>query len=88
MIENYDTVYHTQYSEPAEMRISETRDSAAAYGCIIFSMLESCHAVADDEYESFDVLNLIVLWFETNGPELIELDEILDKFVQPSNLLQ
>ena len=37
-------------------------------------MLELCHAGAHNKYESFDV------WFEANGPELIELDEILDRF--------
>ena len=30
-------------------------------------------AGAHNKYESFDV------WFEANGPELIKLDEILDK---------
>ena len=49
---------------------------------MIFSILELCHAGAHDKYESFDV------WSEANGPELIELDEILDRFVEPSNLLQ
>jgi hypothetical protein len=28
------------------------------------------------------------VWVEANGPEFIELDEILDRFVKPSNLLQ
>ena len=37
-------------------------------------MVELCHAGAHNKYESFDV------WFEANGPELIDLDEILDKF--------
>ena len=32
------------------------------------------------------IIRIIII--EKNGPELIELDEILDKFVQPSNLLQ
>ena len=45
-------------------------------------MLELYHAGAHYTYESFDV------WFEANGPELIGLDEILDRFVEPSNLLQ
>ena len=49
---------------------------------INFSMLELCHAGAHNKYESFDV------WFEANGPELIELDEIFDGFAEPSNLLQ
>ena len=47
---------------------------------IIFSLLELCHAGTHNKYESFDV------WFQANGPELIELDEILEIFVQPSNL--
>jgi hypothetical protein len=34
------------------------------------------------ECASFDV------WVEANRPEFIELDEILDRFVEPSNLLQ
>ena len=42
----------------------------------MFSMQELCHAGAHNKYESFDVL----VWFEANGPELIELDEILDRF--------
>ena len=45
-------------------------------------MLELSHEGAHNKYESFDV------WFEANGPELIELNEILDRFVKPSNLLQ
>ena len=45
-------------------------------------MLELCHAGAHNKYKYFDV------WFKANGPELIELDEILDGFVEPSNLLQ
>ena len=65
--------------EPDGMRISKTRDSAAAYH---FFPLELCHAGAHNKYESFDV------WFEANGPELIELNEILDRFVEPSNLSQ
>jgi hypothetical protein len=28
------------------------------------------------------------VWVEANGPEFIELDEILDRFVEPGNLLQ
>ena len=62
------------------MRISKSRDSTAAYH--FFSMLELCHAGVYYKYESFDV------WFEANGPELIELDEIFDGFAEPSNLLQ
>jgi hypothetical protein len=34
------------------------------------------------EQKHFDV------WVEANGPEFIELDEILDRFVDPSSLLQ
>jgi hypothetical protein len=41
-------------------------------------MLELCHAGAHNEYESFGV------WFEANGPERIELDEILDRLLHPS----
>ena len=44
-------------------------------------MMQSVHAGAHNKYEPFDV------WFEADGPELIELDGILDRFVQPSNLL-
>jgi hypothetical protein len=28
------------------------------------------------------------VWVEANGPEFIELDKILDRFGEPSNLLQ
>ena len=45
-------------------------------------MLELRHAGAHYKYEPFNI------WFEANGPELIELDEFLDRFVEPSNLLQ
>ena len=45
-------------------------------------MVELFHEGAHNKYESFDVC------LEANGPELIELDEILDRFVKPSNLLQ
>ena len=41
-----------------------------------------CHAGARNKYEYFDV------WFEANGPELIELDEILDKFCEASRVDQ
>ena len=53
---------------------------AIALPHIIFSMLELCRAGAHDRYKYYD------LQFEANGPALIELDEILDKIVQPSNL--
>ena len=56
--------------------------SATALPHIIFVMMQLVHAGAHNKYEPFDV------WFEADGPELIELDGILDRFVQPSNLLQ
>ena len=39
-------------------------------------------AGAHGECATFEV------WVEANGPDFIELDEILDRFVKPSNLLQ
>ena len=39
-------------------------------------------AGAHGECATFEV------WVDSNGPEFIELDEILDKFMKPSNLLQ
>ena len=63
------------------MRISKTSDSATAYH-FFHAGVVPCHAGAHNKYGSFDV------WFEANGPERIELDEILDRFVRPSNLLK
>ena len=75
----YVPVYNTPYSEPDGMRVSIIAHSsltAQNYWTILSG------AGAHGECATFDV------WVEANGPEFIELDEILDRFVKPSNLLQ
>ena len=75
----YEPLYHTTYSEPDGLRISIIADcSSAAQNC--WTILSE--AGAHGEYATFEV------WVEANGPEFIELDEILDRFMKPSNLLQ
>ena len=74
----YDPLYSTPYSERDGLRISIIADcSSAAQNCCILS-----GAGAHGECATFEV------WVEANGPEFIELDEILDGFMKPSNLLQ
>ena len=75
----YAPVYNTPYSEPDGLRVSiiaHSSSTAQNYGTILSG------AGAHGECATFDI------WVEANGPEFIELDEILDRFVEPSNLLQ
>ena len=75
----YDPLYNTPYSEPDGFRvyiITQCSLTAQNYWTILSG------AGAHGKCATFDV------WVEANGPEFIELDEILDRFVKPSNLLQ
>jgi hypothetical protein len=67
----YDPLYNTPYSELDGMRVSIiAHSSLTAQNC--WTILSG--AGAHGECATFDV------WAEANGPELIELDEILDRF--------
>jgi hypothetical protein len=76
----YDPLYNTPYSEPDGFRVS-----IIAHSFLMAQSYQTIHsgAGAHGECATFEVL----VWVEANGPEFIELDKILDRFVEPSNLL-